>query len=143
MADNLTPGERSEIMSRVRGRDTRPELLVRSMLHRMGYRFTVHGPKNRSLPGRPDIVLPKHRAVVFVHGCFWHAHPNCPDHRIPKSRVDFWKAKIEGNRARDERNEAALHELGWNVIVVWTCRLKSNASRTSLENEFAQTLQPR
>jgi DNA mismatch endonuclease (patch repair protein) len=91
MADVFTPEKRSEVMSRIRGRDTRQERLVRSMLHRLGYRFTVAGPKNRLLPGRPDIVLPKFRTVVFVHGCFWHGHEHCPDFRLPKSRPDWWK----------------------------------------------------
>jgi len=140
MADTVSAARRSEIMSRVRGRDTKPELIVRSMLHRMGYRFTIHGPKNKSLPGRPDIVLPKYRTVVFVHGCFWHAHANCSDHRIPKSRIEFWKSKIEGNRARDERNEAMLCELGWNVIVVWTCLLKSASKRTRLQAQLLHSL---
>ena len=116
MADVFTPEKRSEVMSRIRGRDTRPERLVRSMLHRLGYRFTVAGPKNRLLPGRPDIVLPKFRTVVFVHGCFWHGHEHCPDFRLPQSRHDWWKQKIEGNRARDARTEAALLALGWHVV---------------------------
>ncbi len=91
MADVFTPEKRSEVMSRIRGRDTRQERLVRSMLHRLGYRFTVAGPKNRLLPGRPDIVLPKFRTVVFLHGCFWHGHEHCPDFRLPQSRPDWWK----------------------------------------------------
>jgi DNA mismatch endonuclease (patch repair protein) len=86
MADVFTPEQRSALMARIRGRDTRPELVVRSLLHRQGYRFTVRAPNNRSLPGRPDLVLPKHRCVVFVHGCFWHGHEHCPDFRLPKSR---------------------------------------------------------
>jgi DNA mismatch endonuclease Vsr len=91
MADVFTPEKRSEVMSRIRGRDTRPERIVRSMLHRLGYRFTIAGPKNRLLPGRPDIVLPKFRTVLFVHGCFWHGHEHCPDFRLPQSRHDWWK----------------------------------------------------
>jgi len=108
MADVFTPEKRSEVMSRIRGRDTKPELALRSMLHRLGYRFTVNGPKNKSLPGKPDLVLPKFRTVIFVHGCFWHGHQHCPAFRLPKSSRAFWKTKIEGNQARDLRNENAL-----------------------------------
>ncbi len=100
MVDVFTPEKRSEVMSRIRGRNTKPEILVRSMLHGLGYRFTVNGPLNRRLPGRPDIVLPKLRVVVLVHGCFWHAHEHCADYRLPKTRTQWWKAKLEGNRAR-------------------------------------------
>lgn len=140
MADTISPELRSEIMSRVRSRDTKPEILVRSMLHRMGYRFTVSGPKNRLLPGRPDIVLPKHRAVILVHGCFWHGHEGCPDHRVPKSRVEFWTAKIRGNRERDARNLAALEQLGWRVGIVWTCELKTAAGRALTEEKLKRLL---
>ena len=97
MADVFTPAKRSEVMSRIRSRDTKPELALRSMLQRLGYRFTVNGPKNRSLPGKPDMVLPKYHAVVFVHGCFWHGHHGCASFRMPKTRAEWWKAKIEGN----------------------------------------------
>lgn len=136
MADVFTPEKRSEVMSRIRGRDTRPERLVRSMLHRLGYRFTVAGPKNRLLPGRPDIVLPKFRTVVFVHGCFWHGHEHCPDFRLPQSRRDWWTLKIEGNRARDARSEAALLALGWHVVTIWACAVKTAAARSWLERRI-------
>ena len=127
MADVFTPEKRSQIMSLIRGRDTKPELALRSMLHRLGYRFTVQGPKNRQLPGKPDIVLPKHRTVIFVHGCFWHGHENCPAFRLPKSRRAFWKAKIHGNKARDLRNENQLRELGWHVVTIWECALRKKS----------------
>ena len=136
MADVFTPEKRSEVMSRIRGRDTRQERLVRFMLHRLGYRFTVAGPKNRLLPGRPDIVLPKFRTVVFVHGCFWHGHEHCPDFRLPQSRPDWWKRKIEGNRARDTRTEAALLALGWHVVTIWACTVKTAAARSWLERRI-------
>ena len=129
MADVFTPEKRSEVMSLIRGRDTKPELALRSMLHRLGYRFTVNGPKNRSLPGKPDLVLPKFRTVIFVHGCFWHGHPDCSAFRLPKSRVAWWKAKIEGNRARDFRNENELLALGWHVVTIWECALKKESAR--------------
>ncbi len=130
--DVFTPEKRSQVMSCIRGRDTQPELALRSMLHRLGYRFTVNGPLNRSLPGRPDIVLPKHRTVIFVHGCFWHGHPNCPHFRLPKSRRSYWKTKIKGNQARDLRHENALRELGWHVITIWECALRKKSDRSWL-----------
>lgn len=116
-------------MSRIRGRDTKPEVALRSMLHRLGYRFTVNGPLNRSLPGKPDLVLPKHRTVIFVHGCFWHGHEHCPAFRMPKSRRAWWKRKILGNRERDLRSENAVRELGWNVVIIWECALKNQSDR--------------
>jgi DNA mismatch endonuclease (patch repair protein) len=112
MSDVFTPEKRSEVMSRIRGRDTKPELALRKMLHGLGYRFTVNGPKNRTLPGRPDIVLPKYSTVIFVHGCFWHGHEHCSYFRLPSTRRDFWQTKIEGNQQRDLRNEKALLALG-------------------------------
>ncbi len=110
-------------MSRIRGKDTKPERIVRSMLHRLGYRFTVAGPKNKKLPGRPDIVLPKWGTVVFVNGCFWHGHDHCPLFRLPKTRTEFWKDKIGKNQARDIRNVSDLQQLGWNVVTIWECEL--------------------
>ncbi len=134
--DVFTPQKRSEVMSRIRGRDTKPELALRSMLHRLGYRFTVNGPKNKSLPGKPDIVLPKYRTVIFLHGCFWHGHNNCPHFRIPKTRSVWWKRKIEGNKARDLRNETALRDQGWHVVTVWECAVKSASGRAWLASRL-------
>jgi DNA mismatch endonuclease (patch repair protein) len=125
MADRLTPEHRSWNMSRIRSRDTKPEIIVRSLLHGLGYRFTVNGPKNRTLPGKPDIVLPKYRTVIFVHGCFWHGHEHCASFRLPETRREWWRNKIEGNRARDARVESELQSLGWHVITIWDCALKS------------------
>jgi len=119
-------------MSRIRRRDTKPELALRAMLHRLGYRFTVNGPKNRSLPGRPDLVMPKYRTVIFVHGCFWHGHQDCPAFRLPKTRTAWWKVKIEGNKARDHRNETDLLAMGWHVVTIWECSLKSESTRLCL-----------
>ena len=133
MADIWSPEKRSEVMSRIRGGDTKPEKLVRSMLHRLGYRFTVRGPKNKSLPGRPELELPKYGVVVFVHGCFWHGHENCPDFKMPKSKVEWWVAKIEGNRARDTRVERELQNLGWHVVTLWACAVKTRGARDWLE----------
>lgn len=110
-------------MSRVRGTDTKPELAVRRLVHAMGYRYRLHG---RRLPGRPDLVFAGRRKVIFVHGCFWHRHPdpNCKLARLPKSRLDFWRAKLEGNRERDLRNEETLKEQGWEALVIWECQLR-------------------
>lgn len=118
--DRLSPERRSWLMSRVRGANTKPEVAVRSMLHRMGYRFRLH---RRDLPGTPDIVLPGHSAAIFVHGCFWHGH-TCKRTKMPKSRTDYWDEKIETNQRRDRRTRRRLRGLGWNVIVIWECELK-------------------
>jgi DNA mismatch endonuclease, patch repair protein len=120
MADRLSPERRSWNMSRIRGSNTRPERLVRSLLHRMGYRFRV---RNRKLPGNPDIVLARYRAVILVHGCFWHRHLGCKFAYTPKSRIDFWQRKFRGNVSRDRRTEALLRKAGWRVIVIWECEI--------------------
>ena len=132
MADVFDAAKRSWLMSRIRGTNTKPERIVRSLLHRMGFRFTLRGPHNRRLPGRPEIVLPRHRTVVFVHGCFWHGHPGCKTFRLPKSRRAWWRKKIDGNRSRDARHEEALRALGWRVIVVWECSLRRKAGLDEL-----------
>ena len=106
-------------MSRIKGSDTKPEIAVRSLLHRMGYRFRLH---RRDLPGTPDIVLPGRGTVVFVHGCFWHGH-SCKRTKMPKSRKIYWAEKIEGNRRRDARKRRQLKSLGWEVVVVWECEI--------------------
>ncbi|MDX3934135.1 very short patch repair endonuclease [Stenotrophomonas sp.] len=120
MADSLTPQQRSAQMSRIRGTNSKLEVLVRSALHARGFRYRLGGA---GLPGKPDIVLPKYGTVVFVHGCFWHGH-NCPLYRLPKTRPDFWAAKIESNKARDARVESQLRESGWRVELVWECSLR-------------------
>ena len=105
-------------MSRVHGKDTKPEIIVRSVIHRMGYRFRLHV---RDLPGRPDIVLPRHRKVVFVHGCFWHGHQGCARATLPDTRKSFWSKKLADNAARDARNLRAVRRKGWRALVVWEC----------------------
>jgi len=110
-------------MSRIRGGDTKPELIVRSLLHRSGVRFSL---RRKNLPGKPDIVMAKYGAVVFVHGCFWHQHPGCKEASQPKTRPEFWKEKLQKNVARDLRNQRALRKLGWKVIVVWECQVLKN-----------------
>jgi len=109
-------------MSRIRSKDTKPEITVRSALHRLGFRFRLH---RRDLPGNPDIVLPRHQAVIFVHGCFWHRHRNCPLAYKPKTRKAFWTSKFDGNVQRDRRNRTALRKAGWKVLVIWECESQS------------------
>lgn len=125
MTDSLSKAKRSWNMSRVRSKDTKPEIFVRRLLHSDGYRFRLH---KAGLPGKPDIVLAKYKTVVFVHGCFWHSHSGCSDATTPKTRTEFWTKKLEDNVSRDKRNTVALRNLGWNVVVVWECELK-NAER--------------
>jgi DNA mismatch endonuclease (patch repair protein) len=112
-------------MARVRSKNMRPELVVRKLVFAVGYRYRLHA---RDLPGCPDLVFRPRRKVIFVHGCFWHRHPNCALARMPKSRIEFWAPKLEGNRKRDEMNRRALHRGGWKVLTIWECELK-NAGR--------------
>lgn len=118
--DTISPQRRSEIMGRVRSKDTGPELVVRRLVHGMGYRYRLHG---KGLPGRPDLVFRSRGKVIFVHGCFWHRHEGCALARLPKSREDFWLPKLEANRQRDERNRRDLKRAGWKVLTVWECQL--------------------
>ena len=128
MTDIVDSKRRSELMAGIRRRDTAPELAVRRIAHRMGLRFRLH---RKDLPGRPDLVFPRHRLVVFVHGCFWHRHEGCRYASTPKSRIVFWTEKFATNVARDARQEAALRTLGWRVLVIWECesRHKSTVER--------------
>ncbi len=114
---------RSEVMSRVRGKDTKPEMIVRRLVHSLGYRYRLH---RKDLPGKPDLVFGPRRKVIFVHGCFWHQHPDpdCKLARMPKSRIDFWGPKLRGNRERDEANRATLEASGWQVLEVFECQMK-------------------
>lgn len=138
MVDTLSPEKRSWNMSRVRNKDTKPELLVRSILHRNGFRFRLH--KN-GLPGKPDIVLARYKTVIFVHGCFWHRHKGCPDATTPKTRTAFWVNKFKENTERDKRTGEALRDLGWNVIIVWECEiLRPENLLERLKTEIKQSL---
>lgn len=123
MADILSPAQRSERMSRITGKNTAPELALRKVLHRLGLRYRLHGAR---LVGKPDLVFPRHKAVVFVHGCFWHRHLGCRIAATPKSNTLYWTDKFDKNVARDERVSAALTEQGWRVSVVWECELASS-----------------
>lgn len=121
LADIVDPLKRSEMMAGIRAKDTKPELVVRRLLHSLGYRFRLH---RKDLPGKPDIVLPKWHTVIFVHGCFWHGHENCQLFRPPKTRTEFWTEKVNTNKKRDVAVQAAYSTLGWRVIVVWECTFK-------------------
>jgi DNA mismatch endonuclease (patch repair protein) len=128
MADIVSAEVRSRMMSGIRGTNTKPELLLRKGLHTMGFRFRLH---DRSLPGKPDIVLPRYRAVIFAHGCFWHGH-SCHLFKWPSTRPEFWQAKIDRNREVDARSEAALEKAGWRLAIIWECALKGK-TRLPLE----------
>ena len=124
MVDSISPRERSELMSRVRSKDSRPEQFVRQLTFSLGYRYRLHV---RALPGCPDLVFRPRKKVIFVHGCFWHRHADCVLARMPKSRVDFWEPKLEGNRQRDEKNRQVLKKAGWKVLIIWECQLNDSA----------------
>lgn len=132
MTDVHTRQQRSRNMAAIRNRDTKPEMRVRSLLHSLGYRFRLH---RKDLPGKPDIVLPKHRCVIFVHGCFWHCHDCRWGAVTPKTRSEFWAAKRSGNVTRDHQNYAALTKAGWRVITVWECATRDR-------KRLRQSLQP-
>jgi DNA mismatch endonuclease (patch repair protein) len=121
MTDTHTKEQRSRNMARVKNKNTAPELLVRSLLHRMGYRFRLH---RRDLPGSPDIVLPRHKKVIFVHGCFWHGH-DCPRGRRPSTNREFWDVKLDRNIERDRSAQRELNKIGWKTLVIWQCQTKN------------------
>lgn len=132
MADTLTREKRSELMRRVRRENTEPEMVVRRAAHALGFRFRLHP---RDLPGKPDLVFPGRRKIVFVHGCFWHGHV-CRRGALPKSRTDYWFARIERNRSRDAENQVALAALGWRVLVVWECETRDHDALRRLLSGF-------
>ena len=135
MVDNVSKEVRSYNMSRIKSKDTKPEILVRSYLFSRGLRFRKN---DKRYPGSPDIVLPKYNTMVFVHGCFWHLHEWCKYARIPKSNVEYWKKKLYRNKERDEHNQKELKEMGWKVITVWECELKKDKVEQTLEDLYAQ-----
>ncbi len=129
MADIVPAEVRSRMMANIRGKNTKPELILRKALHAVGFRYRLH---DRAMPGTPDIILPRYRAVIFVHGCFWHGH-DCPLFRWPATRPDFWREKIARNQAVDARNEKQLEEVGWRQAIVWECALKGKSRRPLAE----------
>lgn len=135
MVDTVTAKRRSEIMSGIRSQGTKPEITVRRLLHALGYRYRLH---RKDLPGRPDLVFPRRRKVLFVHGCFWHQHGDdaCRIARVPKSNVEYWVPKLERNVARDRENCARLRELGWKVHVVWECEVKAGSGFLEKAREY-------
>jgi len=133
VADVFSGKRRSEIMRRIGRRNTAPEVLVRRLLHSKGYRFRL---ERKDLPGKPDIVLPKYRSVIFVHGCFWHGHENCRRALLPTTNRDFWEKKIEGNKRRDKAAIEALAKLGWSSLVVWQCETRDKESLGERLSQF-------
>ncbi|MDE6551392.1 MAG: very short patch repair endonuclease [Muribaculaceae bacterium] len=140
MADTMTPEQRSRCMAAIKGKDTKPEMIVRKYLFSRGLRYRVN---NRKLPGSPDIVLKKYKTVIFVDGCFWHAHRGCKYYRLPKSNVDFWRAKIARNIARDYVNNVDLELAGWKVIRVWECEIRAVRGREEyLDKLYEKIVKP-
>ena len=133
MADDRSPAKRSLNMSRIRSRDTSPELRVRSLLHRSGYRYRLHV---NNMPGTPDIVMPRYRTVVFVNGCFWHRHPNCRYSTTPKTNVDYWQQKFERNVKRDLNAYDILRQDGWTVLIIWECQTRDQDCLSTLLKEI-------
>lgn len=137
MADIMTPEQRSRCMAAVKGKDTKPEMIVRKYLFSRGLRFRV---QVRKLPGTPDLVLSKYKTAIFVNGCFWHGHEGCKYFRLPKSNIEFWKEKIERNIERDKESTQALFDLGWKVVRVWECELRNKANREDTLNKIYNSI---
>lgn len=138
MADTVTPQRRSEIMSNIRAKDMKPEMLVRRLTHALGFRYRLH---RKDLPGKPDLVFPSQRKVIFVHGCFWHQHndPACKIVRRPRSNLDYWLPKLERNVSRDAEHQARLAELGWRALVIWECEIKAGDGMADRIHGFLQS----
>lgn len=133
MVDTLSREDRSRRMSKIPNKGSEPEMKLRQLIHRMGFRYRLHV---KDLPGTPDLVFPSRRAVIFMHGCFWHRHDGCKLARLPKSRLEFWLPKLEGNRMRDQLHQQLLRDLGWRVLVVWECELKDTERVSSAVRRF-------
>lgn len=131
MADVHEPETRSYNMSQIKAKDTKPEMMVRKFLHSNGFRYRLHV---KDLPGKPDIVLPKYNSVIFVHGCFWHAHEGCKYFKLPKTNIDYWERKLFGNRKKDKKHVTELEEMGWNIITIWECELKSDKLKSTFSD---------
>ncbi|MBN2572335.1 MAG: DNA mismatch endonuclease Vsr [Ignavibacteriales bacterium] len=128
--DIWTSEKRSEVMSKIRSKNTKPELLIRSELYKLGYRFRLH---QKNLPGKPDIVLKKYSTVIFIHGCFWHYHKKCRDGKIPNSNIEYWKNKLINNSKRDKKHKSQLKKIGWHVITIWECEIKNDITKQILK----------
>jgi DNA mismatch endonuclease (patch repair protein) len=139
VTDRFDKSKRSAIMSAVHSKDTNPEIIVRKLVHAMGYRYRLH---SKGLPGKPDLVFSGKRKVIFVHGCFWHRHMRCPKASTPKTRVDFWQEKFDANVARDKRTELALKKEGWSVLTVWQCELKDIQRLAKRFTDFLEQQNP-
>ncbi|MCC5811339.1 MAG: DNA mismatch endonuclease Vsr [Ectothiorhodospiraceae bacterium] len=135
VTDTLTPEARSRCMTRIRSKDSNPEMRLRRLIHCMGFRYRLHV---KDLPGKPDLVFPGRRAVIFMHGCFWHQHQHCKIARLPKTSVSYWKNKLEGNIRRDIQNQRRLHELGLRVLVVWECELRDIDNTAQVVRSFLE-----
>lgn len=133
MVDIVTPAVRSRMMAGIKGKDSKPEVLIRQLLHKAGFRYRLH---RRDLPGSPDIVMPARKVVIFVHGCFWHAHAGCRYAKVPMTRTEFWTAKLQANVARDQRAIDQLIALGWRVLLIWECSTKRSASLDHLKPQI-------
>lgn len=138
MADVVSPIKRSQMMSGIKGKNSRPEMLVRKALFAMGHRFRLH---RRDLPGTPDIVMPGRRIAIFVHGCFWHAHQGCKYAKVPSTRTEFWTAKLQGNVDRDQRDVNQLVELDWRVLTVWECSMRDAEVAAGLSSALRQWIE--
>lgn len=136
MADTFSAEERSRIMAKIHGKDTRPEKIVRSLIHRLGYRFRLH---RVDLPGKPDIVLPRLRKVIFVHGCFWHGHKGCKRAKRPATNTEFWNKKIDRNIERDKQNLSDLENAGWKCLVIWGCELRDLDKMSKIIKKFLES----
>jgi len=136
MTDIYSKQKRSKIMSKISGKESKPEILVRKFLFTNGFRYRKN---DKRYPGKPDIVLPRYKTVIFIHGCFWHGH-NCKAGKLPETRKEFWEEKIKGNIERDKRNKSELEKLGWNVIIIWQCELKNNEIKTKTLDKLTNTL---
>lgn len=136
MSDIFSFQKRSDIMSKIGGKNTKPEILVRKFLFSKGFRYRINV---KTLPGKPDIVLPKYKTVIFVNGCFWHGH-NCKKGKLPSSNTDFWRGKISNNKLRDDKNSDLLIKLGWKVIIIWQCEISKIDNRTKILNKLLEDI---
>lgn len=136
MSDIFSSQKQSDIMSKISGKNTKPEILVRKFLFSKGFRYRINV---KTLPGKPDIVLPKYKTVIFINGCFWHGH-NCKKGKLPSSNIDFWKEKISNNKSRDDKNSDLLVKLGWKVIIIWQCEVSKIDNRIKILNKLLEDI---